>query len=394
MINERPRVALSENSSPTEIPAREKAMQDIAPTVKLEQSLVVEESLLTKEEDIFLATQVLEESYRTYDRNTTGVEKKSYTLESGETIHLTSKEFTPKKSEFSEKESQQTVVFLPGWAMSGDSLAITGLGQAFAEQTGNATYAISSQTEGVPHSEESLYREAHAIAKFIKEKNLTEVTIAGHSQGGSKAIDLVSLLQNDPELRIQGLILIDSMGLYEQGAANLAGSFAKDSMVNTPITMVKKSISKPSVMKQGLQAANAVVAGIGRKLISGKLNAPTILKTEIQTMAQSNPRMKEVTVPTIIISGSEDPISHPDKIVSPDEEARIIATWEDEDDMTYKNSREEYLKQNQFPNSPYTRMIAPEKLGHHGLPFFRPESVANASLYLLKRAQRKTSVSQ
>jgi len=343
----------------------------------------------TEAERLPLVETQLNESYAALEKKSIhGREKKSFVLETGETVEVSSREFEPTEKRL----DSANVIFLSGWAMSAESSSIEKLGQAFAEQSGNTAYALSSHTEGILDPQEGLYREAKALSQFIKEKNLTRLVIAGHSQGGSKSIDLVSILQKDPSLQIDGLILIDSMGLYDQKPLSLATGFTKDAILNTPQTLGKKSFKNPEVLKQGIRAVANVTQGIFSKIVRNKLDTPTNVIREVRTMAETNPRIQEVSVPTIIISGTEDIISHPDKIVPPAEEARIISQWEQETDNEtgYRDSREEYLKQNQLPQSPYVRMLTPEKLGHHGLPLFRSESVAKASLYLLKRYQRKT----
>ena len=169
-------------------------------------------------------------------------ERRQCQLETGEKIEILSKEFSPK-----ETNGKQNVVFLPGWKMSPESSATTALGQSFAERSKAKTYVISSRTESEPGTEDVLLKEAEAISKFIKEKGLTDIVLAGHSQGGDKAIDLVTILQNDPEIRVHGLVLLDSMGLYDQAPESLTKNFAKDALINTPVTMAKKIISNQPI---------------------------------------------------------------------------------------------------------------------------------------------------
>jgi len=55
---------------------------------------------------------------------------------------------------------------------------------------------------------------------------------------------------------------------------------------------------------------------------------------------------------------------------------------------TTLRAREKYLNEHLFPGSPYIRMLVPEKLGVHALPFLRPDSIAKTSLYMLQRSKR------
>lgn len=316
-------------------------------------------------------------------------EKKLYQLETGESVEVIAKTFEYTPSETEKKQPERNVVFLPGWKMDAESAPVDKLGKAFAEKAKGKSFAISTRTEGPPDKEDALYKEAVAISKFIKEKRLTNIVLAGHSQGGDKAIDLAAILQHDPELNIGGLVLLDSVGLYEQTASSLTKDFIKDSMVNTPATMVKN----PKVFVPGISAGNSVVTGIFKEVAKSGTESLSRMTDEVRAMARQNPRMEQISIPVILISGAEDPVSSPDRIIPPSEEKRLLEEWEKEDEeggaSVNIDPREKFLQESTFPNSPYVRAVFPEKLSHHGLPLFRSESVANASLYLLKRFERR-----
>lgn len=338
------------------------------------------------------------------EKDSESIEKKIYQLETGESIEVTAKEFeySPEKGavvsvETQDKQSEQNVIFLTGWKMSPDSSAVTALGKSFAERSKANAYAISSRTESEPGSEDVLLKEAEAISILIEEKGLTNIVLAGHSEGGDKAIDLVTILQNNPEIHIHGLVLLDSVGLYDQTPKSLAANFTKDALVKTPATMTKKLIHNPQVAVRGLAAGNAVTQGIFRELgKAGVVEGAKRMVAEVKSMAQMNPRLAGVNVPIVLMSGTEDLASNPDKIIPPGEEERVVAEWEQKDadagTDTYIDPREKFLQEKVFPNSPYIRMVTPEKLGHHGLPLLRAESVANASLYLLRRFERRDQI--
>lgn len=310
--------------------------------------------------------------------------KENYKLESGVTINLSWNKFNAEnKAEFDPTRVDNplpgSVIYLPGWAMGSDDETIKKVSHAFAKE--NETYAITTRSEEAKPQTEAgekidfLYEEAIAISKFIKEHNLGEVVIAGHSQGGDKAIDVVSILQKvNPEIKIKGLILVDSVGLYDQTSYELKTNFAKDMIINTPKTLLTKKLSS---IPDGLSAANDVLHNIFKEIKRSKSEYMNRFKREVQEMSQINPRMQELKVPIVLGSGAKDIVSNPEKILPPKEELSSLS------------SREEYLKENYFPNSPYVKMIVPEKLGHHGLPFFRTESVVNAAMYGLKRYNRE-----
>lgn len=317
--------------------------------------------------------------------------EKRYTVEPRLTVEVAWKKFSPEAPASQEKRSDNTVVFLPGWAMPVDGRSIRNLVQGFAEESGTPSYAVTTSPE--KETEDSLYKQAQAVSQFIKERGLKEVTLAGHSQGGDKAIDLTTILQNDPEIKINGLILLDSVGLHEQRPyLELTKNFAKDAIVNTPVTVVKELWKNPALFKKSGAAFVDIITGWTKEIWRSKFDylKDDKLRKQVQQMAKANPRMREIKVPVIIMSGAEDSISDPEKIVPEAEEQKIIDAWEADKKSGYIDPREEYLKRNLFPNSPYVRMFIPEKIGHHGLPLFRSESVARASLYLLERARRHT----
>ncbi len=333
-------------------------------------------------------------------KETENVEKKLYRLETGESIEVSAREFeyVPKGTQevsdpSRENQSKQNVIFLPGWAMAADSKVVERLGKAFAEKSKGSAFSITTRAEQLPGTEDALYREALAIGKFIKEKGLSDVVIAGHSQGGDKAIDLITILQEDPELYVRGLVLLGSVGLYEQTPGVLAKNFVVDSMAKTPITLTKKLVSNPGAVAQGLRASNSIVSGIFKEIARSGTESVQRMKDEVSVMAQKNARLNQIRVPVILMSGAEDVVSNPNRIIPPGEEERMIEEWKRKDEAagteTHIDPREKFLQENVFPESPYIRMLVPEKLGHHGLPLFRSESVANASLYLLKRFERR-----
>lgn len=298
--------------------------------------------------------------------------KKTYQTEAGP-VEVEWLEVRPANGEVvSEKEtSPKATLFLPGWAMTPERDSLRQLSQSFADYAENPTYIIS--TRAVEHSKGGmLYQEADAIRQFIEEKRLSDLVVSGHSQGGDKAIDLVSMLQENPGVKVEGLVLIDSVGLYEQGNIELAAKFTKTSLLDTPRGAFKYLGSKSSFLKRSMQAGTDVIFGIAREVGKSKRSYLARLLSEIKNMATLNRRIEQIKIPVVLVQGSQDSISDPKRIAP----------------VEGPSERESYLKENLFKSSPYVRMIVAEKAGHHGLPLFRSESVARASLYMLKRFHR------
>jgi pimeloyl-ACP methyl ester carboxylesterase len=335
---------------------------------------------------------------------------KNYNYEvDGIQIRVSCREYTPDNKEFLQKEA---TIFLPGWSMGASTDSGEKLNQSFADNSDQKNYSVISHAESVVA--DSLFKEAEAIRRFIKDKGLEKITIAGHSEGGSKAIDLAFLLQEkNPEIKVSGIILLDTVGLYEQESHELAGKFAKDTLIDTVPDNLKDQYKKlkkgPSLTKTDVvkslfnrtkntaSAGVDIVKGIAKELKLSRFDYLKKLTSQIREMARKNPRIEKIKAPIILISGAKDPISSREKIFPRIEEDRAVQEYlkSINSDLSKVNPtlriREKYLKENLFQESPYIRMIIPEDLGHHGLPLFRPESVAKVSLYLLERYSKKPS---
>ncbi len=327
---------------------------------------------------------------------------RSYTLESGVTVEIASRIFKPENVESPER----AVVFLPGWAMAADAKSIERLCETFASEYSADTHALTtrSQERGGPDEHpDLLYEEARAVKQYIQERGLKNVILSGHSQGADKAIDLATLIQNDPDFNLDGIVLIDAVGLYEQGGVELAAKFAKNSGIDTT-TSVARSLVTPSLkgtprIGPALRAGNEVTAGIAKEAWRSKTDYWSRFKSEVSEMARKNPHTHEVEVPVVIVSGMSDNVSDVERIIPKNEIDSLKkelggvtpqeATEENPARDTTLAAREKFLRDTLFPESPYVRMLAPEKLGVHALPILRPESVARTSLYMIERFKRQ-----
>lgn len=349
-----------------------------------------------------------EQNWNNFKVNNENIKEKQplfYNLDSGIEAELSYKEFLPKTENLKESNSQGTdkekvlnrgVMFLPGLSMNPDDQMLKGLGQSYAESSQSKTYIIKTELKQDKNKTKEnkeldlFYEESLAISRFIKEKNISEVTIVGYSIGGPKTIDTAYILQNDPSIKINGIVLLGSPGLYEQNSGDLKNNLIKDSLF-TPIEALKK---KDKIFRTFTRGFHSMI-DVGSNLISGSFNSDfrEKIKRDFSEMEHYNPRISELKVPVIIIVGTKDQVIEAGKIIPPEEEAKI------KNDLQIRKtenlnkepdfSREKYLKENIFKQSPFVRMITPEKMGKHGLPVFRPEGIANASMHLLERYHRE-----
>ncbi len=303
---------------------------------------------------------------------------KTYETENGP-VEVVWKKFDPNfGAEGSEARKREPLagatIFLPGSYLTADSKSIETLNQSFADYAAAPAYAISTRTERPPESD--MFREeAEAIRRFIEEKGLSEVVVSGHSRGGDESIDLTALLrEKNPGINVRGLVLLDSVGLYDQSEAEFARGNMRDSL--NSLSAAGKSIgSKTAFLKRGLRTATDMLFNNLREFGRSKTGYPARARNELQEMAKMNKNIENIDVPVILVHGEEDPISSPKKVAP----------------VNAPSEREAYLQENLFKKSPYVRMVvaAAEKAGQHGLPLFHSESVARGSLYMLERYWRE-----
>lgn len=313
-----------------------------------------------------------------------------YRLESGVTVELKWSTFNESKEEH-KKSHDRGVIVMPGWGNT-RLKTMENLSQAFAENAEAPAYLITTRSEerggknagGI----DFLYEEARAISDFAKKQGLREVTLAGHSQAASRMIDVASILQNDSTISVRGLVLMGPVGLYEQKPIALAGKHISHGSVSIPLDVMRASPEIRAIWKEGnVDASETFKEEISRSGFGSEYWRR--LTNEVSEMARGNPHARELKVPIVIIVGADDTVADRERLV-PTEEERLIRIELGEGSGERKDlaAREQILKENFFPESPYVRMIVPKKLGNHLVQIFRPESVAKVSTYLLERYHR------
>ncbi len=278
------------------------------------------------------------------------VESKVYSLESGTQVRLNSREILPDNVE--NLNNSKGIILIPGWEAEAENKTTLSLGEDFANESKTRTLTITTET----NDRNSLFDESIAISKFIKEKKLESIKIVGYSIGGDKAMNVVYLLQDDPEIKIEGLILLASTGLYDQKPKELTVHLLKDSFVKTPLNM-PKSENKSGDFKKWANVAKDLGSNVFSKTVSSPSHVVKILN-RINETSKQNERASELKVPIVLINGKEDSVSDYRKIIS---------------------------TENLFKSSPYVRLIKPEKSSNHGLSYFRPKSIARVSTKLIDK---------
>jgi len=354
-----------------------------------------------------------------------GAETSTYRLESGApTVELIWTHAAARES--NERVPGRAVVLLSGWGNT-RLASMEDLPQAFADNSHSETYTLIPRTQergekGAGENVNLLYEEARAVAQFIKDKGIKDVTLAGHSMGADRAVDVAAILQDDPDVKVNGLVLMGPIGLHEKDPIDLAKTFVAHtggvpSFIAPDVPRISKDVKDSSAedapyirglakneaaRKSPVEQTAAEIASVGTwdGILSqiaevGRSWGPGVsfwrrLKSDITDMAARNPRMETVNVPIVLIAGSNDPVADHEKIMPAEEEQKMRKEMGEEPGQRKDlAAREQYLQKNLFKSSPYVRMIVPEKMGNHLVQIFRPEAVAKTSLYLLDRYKRR-----
>lgn len=159
----------------------------------------------------------------------------------------------------------------------------------------------------------SVYDQAKAVASFIEEKKLNNLTIVGRSFGGGVAL-VLALMQKDKLIkeRINRLILINSMA-YKQNLPSMLET------LNQPIIgyLGIHLISNNWMAEEAYEFAfynNDLIPKESTSYAASILAMPLSKYVYLETVEQLIPediekvekRYKEITLPTLILWGKED----------------------------------------------------------------------------------------
>lgn len=276
----------------------------------------------------------------------------NYEVEPGQMVELKARVTNPDKGvEGKEQNPRDVVVFLPGYTSQADYTALEPINQSFANESKQDTYTITTRQEQ-SGQKETQQQQARAIAKYLKELGLEEITLIGQSNGGDKAMRLAEILQEEyPEIKMRALALVNSVGLYEQDSENLRKNFHQ--------TAKQTQLSKNTVWA-GIEIAYSVI----KEAIRSRGWKEYIKRTrhDAKHMASKNSSAEKITAPVFLVHSEDDLVSDHlwftpplDKKVSGREEIH-----------SYNESR---IKESIFPNAEafhYKLIRDAEQQMHHG----------------------------
>lgn len=293
------------------------------------------------------------------------------TTENGNEVSVSWRKFDPKQK--AADHQGKAVIYIPGWVMQSDAVSVEDLPQAFADASGTQAFAIDTTPK---KPQEDYKEEMKAVLRLLLESGIKELTITGHSNGAIKAVELALLLKElrgtPQEIKVNGLVLMDSTHMYNQNPAILAANAVKVSAQE----MIHEEPNKASKAAGGelLKALQDRITYSGRDYLKVFLN-------QLKDMSKINPRTSEIDVPVVVFTSDKNPVADYKKVAPIEPSAnpdRFKALIEN------KHKRQNYLQSSKFTSTPDIHVIVPRGY-HNTLPVRRFEGTAKAGLYYLKQ---------
>ncbi len=271
----------------------------------------------------------------------------------------------------------KVVIFFPGWAFRADTKTMIRIGENFANNFECVTCII--YTRSIQVISDSLYQEAKAVCMFIKESQVKEITLVGYSQGSIKAIDTSVLLQEmHPDIYINGLILISSVGLSETGKGELVRRLTVEILIKSLLSIITGNARKPSLrnkiifLVENIAIANRALIDLFLSILieirTSKQNYFSRVKNELNEMAKRNSYLDQIQVPILLIEGIKDHVSDHKIIVAQSLTKAIRNRFQDNrpGDLPKldKNIRNKLLSECLFPQSCYIKNGESRKIWH------------------------------
>lgn len=272
------------------------------------------------------------------------------------------------------------VLFVPGLFTHARHHSTKHIAQAFGEQFGGMTYAMSAELYGP--SAYSIRQEAKSILQRYLELRKARgvdknkpVVVVGHSRGGSIGISLTSLFE-EMNIPVHGTVLIAPRGLNDEEPKELARRsvlevlHTTDLFFRTPKHLRKLNHYLPTHAEM-LELVAELSLGFGRTTARAKL------AEKIEGCAKKNTDAAKIKSNIVIIHGESDFLADPREV--------IPALHDSEPYIMNMMKREKHLKEHIFTSSAGIRALVARHWGIHALPVVRKETVAFVADHMLRR---------
>jgi pimeloyl-ACP methyl ester carboxylesterase len=179
---------------------------------------------------------------------------------------------------------------------------------------------ITMDLKGFGYSEKrcddklSPFDQSSIVSEFIRRMNLENLVLVGHSLGG--AISLLSLFNEDIKAKISKLILLDSAG-FLQKLPDFIDDITATNPDNAIMKMANEDVLVSLVLKQAFYDHKKISDETVREYSSilRQDNAKECLYASARQLAIANTKsfhekIREISIPTLIVWGEEDIIIH------------------------------------------------------------------------------------
>lgn len=275
-------------------------------------------------------------------------------------IELSAKKFFPPR----QVNEESVMLVLSGWGV-GTPRTLEYLTQRYAQESNQIAWLVDTHPKGILPN--SLSVEARAIGQFVSECELKEVIIVGYSQGHLLGVELINLFQTEQVgTKVVGLISLNPVGLLRQDRRLLLARWVRELFWEFPKSFMENVPQDSSLKKKVFDASGDIFFNTIQRISSSKGQYLVQLWHSVREIAQANFPLHTVNCPIVLIAGAFDFISTAGLGFNPKYRIREL-----------------------FPHNPNVCVLLPRKLGHHGLPHFRPDEVAKVSVYILEKLRRK-----
>lgn len=294
------------------------------------------------------------------DRRESGMQREMLEVD-GARVELSVVESRPQEKQ---ADPTKAVIHLAPWSWAAETPIIRGSGQKIADGMGENTYTISTRTDKI--DPDALFIESQGIANFISDRGWQEVTILGHSEGGIKAVNLASILETQsPQVWINGVVLLDPMGMDQRRVVDLAKSFAGDIVAVNPKEFKKAGKLSPE------GGAVQFLLSLWQDMKFFGWQYPQAVSEELKAMARPNPRLRQITSPVLLLTGEQDFISDFRRYF-PEEEVtkRLQAPLADEDLRSWIETKSKW---EHLPRQEQSKFSSKEDFVAHYMQAYRKQ---------------------
>ncbi|MDD5147576.1 MAG: alpha/beta hydrolase [Candidatus Daviesbacteria bacterium] len=229
-------------------------------------------------------------------------------------VRVSCAEFFPHLTEQEQEHFDPTraVIHLPGWPWKVDQSVIWPLPRSLAEQSKVRTLSIDTRTNKI--GPDSLQIESAGIAAFLEEQSVREVTLVGHSEGAIRAVNLAVVLQEQyPDIKINGVVLANPMGMNNRSLAEIAKGFLLDIFKISGQERRKMGVDKPKGLEmQFAQSLLKDIAFAGPRYLH-------MLKNQLNNLININPYLEKIKAPVVVMATDRDLVSDLRKYLPPSE---------------------------------------------------------------------------